>query len=125
VSKTLPAAGVSDAARRASDVINLHLATIPWDTARMGWVAIRMSDGGSDGNLYFSKAAAIKHQLHEQQCCYVALRSLIAGTTPRDMEIFLRWNREAYNAGLRIGDPDAPDMIMPSRIADQYKKGLR
>ena len=115
----------SDAAKRASDAINLHLATVDWDTARMGWVAIRMSDGGTDGNLYFSKQSAIKHQMHEQQCCYIALRNLIAGATPRDMEIFLRWNREAYNAGLRIGDPDAPDMLMPTSIADRYRSGVR
>lgn len=115
----------SDAAFRASDIVNEHIANIPWDMARMGWIAIRMSDGGSDNNIYFSKANAIAHQIHEQQCCYVALRSLIAGTTPRDMEIFLRWNREAYKAGLRIGDPDAPDMIMPTTVADRFRSGIR
>lgn len=118
-----------DSAKRASDIINELIANNDWNTLRMGWIAIRMSDGGSDGIIYDSKIAAIRHQLHEQQCCYVAMRNLIAGATPRDMEAFLKWNRDAYDAGLRMPDPDAPaggpDLLMPTRIAEQYRNGVR
>ena len=119
----------SDAAKRAADVINGLLAANDWDTARMGWIAIRLSDGGSDGVIYDSKKAAITHQIHEQQCAYVALRNLIAGATAKEMDAYLEWNRGAYRAGLRMPDPDekngGPDLLMPSRIADKYRNGVR
>jgi hypothetical protein len=106
----------SDAARRASDVITLHLLA-DRERAVNSWVAIRLSDGGSDGILYDSKAAAVRHQLHEYQCAYAKVPP--DGMGPREAEIFLRFNRELYDAGMRLADPDTDrEVIMPLRLED-------
>lgn len=98
-----------DAAKRAADIVNELRAHIDWDTLRQCWIAIRLSDGGSDGVLYDSKRTAVQHQLHEQQCAYIAFRNLIGGASEREMLRFLRFNRMAYEAGMRLPDPDAVD----------------
>lgn len=93
-----------DAARRASDHVNFHLHAL--GVAAVGkWVAIRLSDGSSDGVLYDKKADAIKHQLHETTCAYVQIP--VGGMPPEDALVFMKYNRQLYDAGFRIADPDA------------------
>lgn len=116
----------SDAAKRASDIVNSYIAFVPLDELREKWLAIRLSDGGSDGNLYDSKREAVKHQLDEFICAYVCFRNLIAGgSKPRDMELFLRFNRDAYDAGFRLPDPDheagGKDVLMTTALRDYYR----
>lgn len=90
----------SDAAKRCSDIIKLHI------LAGMGgrYAAIRLSDGGSDDTVYDTRADAIRHQLHEQQCAYIKI--------PHDnmpvehAERFLKIQRDLYDAGFRLCDPD-------------------
>ncbi len=94
----------SDEARRCSDAVNLHVAGLGWD-ATGKWVAIRLSDGGSDGTLYDSKRDAVRHQLHEQQCCYVAIPP--SGMNACSAESYLALHRKMYDAGMRLTDPDA------------------
>jgi hypothetical protein len=110
-------AAAVDPARRAADIINGLLVAHPWDECKGSWVAIRLSDGGSDGVLYDSKRAAVRHQTNEFTCAYVALRSLMGGATAREMAHFLSYCRKAYDAGFRLPDPDAPsggpDLIAP------------
>ena len=104
----------SDPARRASEQVTLHLLA-DRDRAINSWCAIRLSDGGSDGILYDSKAAAVRHQLHEFQCAYVKIPP--DGMGPREAEIFLKFNRQLYDAGMRIADPDKDlEVIMPNRL---------
>lgn len=94
----------SDEARRCSDIVQLHL--VAEGTGAMGkWVAIRMSDGGSDNTLYDTKQQAIRHQLHEQQCCYLVIPP--SGMNPRQAENFLKFNRAMYANGMRMIDPDS------------------
>lgn len=68
------------------------------------WMAIRLSDGGSDEVAYATKKDAIKHQLHERQCAYVRLTP--DGMSPKAAYSFLKINRALYDAGFRITDPD-------------------
>lgn len=82
------------------------------------FVAIRLSDGGTDGRCYESKREAVRHQVHEMQCAYLSFRRAPEGfASPRDAAVFLAYNRMAYDAGFRLPDPDAkdggPDLIMP------------
>lgn len=115
-------AEVIDPARRAADIVNGHLAAHPFEEIRTKWVAIRLADGGSDGVLYDSKRDAVRHQVDEFRCAYVALRSLLGGATAREMHRFLDYCRKAYDAGYRLPDPDAPtggpDLIAPLTRAD-------
>lgn len=106
---------VSDAAKRASDIINSYLAFVPWDEIKHKWVAIRLSDGGSDGTLYDSKRDAVRHQSDEFLCAYVSYRNMMQGCSPHEMQAFLDFNRKAYDSGFRLPDPDAqsggPDLF--------------
>ena len=102
-----------DAAKRASDTIRLHLLA-DRSQAINSWVAIRLSDGGSDNVLYDSKHEAVRHQLHEYQCAYFKIT--LGGCPPREAELFLRINRQLYDGGFRLADPDKDlEVILPTR----------
>lgn len=95
-----------DAGKRASDIVNEKLAEYGWDNLRRGCMAFRLTDGSSDGVIYGDKQSAVKNQLHEQQCYYVFFRNLPQGADPLEMAIMLLFQRKAYDAGLRLSDPD-------------------
>jgi hypothetical protein len=106
----------SDAAKRCSDTITLA-ATF----GKVGsWVAIKLSDGGSDGVFYDRRANAVSHQLHEQLCAYVKIPP--GGMTPKEAEIFLGYHREVYDAGFRLPDPEFAMPMMPLTKADQRRQ---
>jgi len=116
---------VDDAAKRAYDVVQSTVAHNDWDTlTHYPYLAIRLSDGGSDGKLYATKAEAVRHQLHENLCAYYSFRNAPTGFSAlpmkgwREAAIFLAFNRAAYDAGFRLVDPDdrqgGPDLVMPS-----------
>lgn len=127
-SSGLPPGSYSDEAKRASDIINSYLSFIPFDELKNKWLAIRLSDGGYDGNLYDNKRDAVRHQLDEFLCAYVCFRNLMGGATPKEMEIFLKFNRDAYDSGFRLPDPDhvagGPDVLMTTNLHDFYKNWL-
>lgn len=94
----------SDAAHRMSDTVTTHL--LGQGQAAVGrWLAFRLSDGVGDSTLYDTRADAIRHQLHEQQCVYVVITP--DGMTPHSAEVMLRFARQAYDNGMRLTDPDA------------------
>lgn len=102
----------SDSAKRCSDAIRLHI------VAGMAgrYAAIRLSDGGSDGVAYDTRRDAIRHQLHEQQCAYIKIPP--DAMPPEHAERFLAIQRELYDAGFRLNDPDGPELIMPTNMED-------
>lgn len=103
-----------EAGRRCSDLVRQKIV----DGHAGRWLAIRLSDGGSDGVPYDSRRDAILHQLHESLCAYVKI--------PKDNmpEVeAIRWleiQRQLYDNGLRMIDPEQPDrdVIMPEKIED-------
>ena len=109
---TVGAFGFGDEARRACDQVNLHIAALGHESYGK-WVAIRLSDGGSDGVLYDTRPDAIRHQLHEQLCAYFCIPPFGSMLTPREAEAFLSYARSLYDAGYRIPDPTAPAPITP------------
>src|SRR5271154_903850 len=89
----------SDAAKRLSDLMNLHSTF-----GNVGkWVAIRLSDGGSDGVLYDNRDAAVSHQLHESLCAYAKVCP--GGMQQAEAEEFLSAFRAIYDAGFRVHGP--------------------
>lgn len=97
-----PLGTYSDEARRASDNVNLHLLADRADNVGR-WVAIRLSDGGSDGVVYDCKCDATRHQLHERQCVYVNIQP--TGLSAKDAEILLKMYRQFYDRGFKMPDP--------------------
>jgi hypothetical protein len=118
-----------DIGKRASDIVNIYITGMDFEEIKHRYIAIRLRDGGTDGVLYDSKQDAIKHQPHERQCAYVCLINLASGSSPRDMAIYLKMNRDAYYRGLRLTDPDdptgGPDVLATSRIRDYYNRMIR
>lgn len=101
---------VTDEGRRASDVVNGHLAADPQCSGR--WVALRLSDGGSDGTVYDTRSDAIRHQLHESQCAYLKIPP--TGMPPADASRLLLVWRMFVAGGFRLQDPDdRREPIMP------------
>lgn len=105
-----------DAARRAYDITRQIAHDLDYETRTRGypWVAIRLSDGGSDGRSYATRAEAARWQLHEKQCFYFCYRNEPNGfASPKDAAIVLAFARAAYDAGT-MPDPEANrDMIIP------------
>jgi hypothetical protein len=109
-----------DAARRAFDTVRQIAHNLDYDTRVKGYpyVALRLSDGGSDGVSYATKREAVRHQVHEQQCAYFSFRGAPNGFADyKAAAIYLAYHRQAYDNGFRLPDPDdvhgGPDLIVP------------
>jgi hypothetical protein len=112
---------VTDAGKRMSDVVNgLLTFNKPWEI-RYKWMAFALSDGHSDNVLYDTRQDAIDHQLDERFFAYVCFMSLLGGATPKDCEIYLEVHRQAYDSGMRLHEPDAPQMIMSTKEYDGHR----
>jgi hypothetical protein len=105
---SLTALGISDEGRRCSDIVNQHVANFDWNH----WIAIRLSDGGSDGVLYDTRRDAVTHQLHETLCAYLLIPP--TGISPRNAASYLATHRKIYDGGMRVVDPDR-EVILPHR----------
>jgi len=121
---------IDDRARRAYDATTLATLAHGWDERMaLPFMAIRLSDGTSDGQLYPDKATAARYQLHERQCAYFSFRGEPNGfATPRHAAAWLAWVTAAYDAGFRMVDPDqrrgGHDLIVPI-TAEQFTMQLR
>lgn len=120
---------ISDAARRAADAINAYVTFMDRDELRGKWIAIKLADGSHDGTLYDSKRDAVRHQSDEFICAYISFRNIPLGTSAKDMEIFLRFSRDAYDHGFRLPDPDSqsggPDALITTAQSDYWHNVLK
>jgi len=97
-----------DAGKRIADALNMYINGLRdhlWDL-RNKWMAFRLSDGTSDGVLYDSKRDAVAHQFDEFTCMYISFRNLLGGAKQSECIRVLNFNRDAYDAGFRLPDPD-------------------
>lgn len=118
-----------EAGKRASDIINEYLVHRGWDELKECWLAISLADGSTDGTLYFSRKDAVRHQPHEQQCYYLSFRNIPGGAIPKEMAIVLQFQREAYDAGFRLIDPDdangGKEVLMTAGQHDYWNSKFR
>ena len=94
----------SDAARRLSDAVSLHM-TVSKTDAVGRWVASRLSDGWTDGSLYDTKRDAMRHTTVPELYCFVKIP--FEGMNYQEAEIFLNYNRQLYDNGYRMPDPES------------------
>jgi hypothetical protein len=86
----------TDAAKRMSDIITTHWHADPRGNFRR-WVAIRLSDGGSDGVVYDNVQHAAWAQLHYRQCAYISIPT--GGIGPKECDVILAYHRKVYDLG--------------------------
>ena len=104
-----------EAAHRMADVIALHQTVLGRDVIlAKRFVAIRLSDGGSDGVAYETRDDAMRHQLHETQCGYFQIPLERWGAPTCDA--LLWYVRTRYDAGYRAAP--AHHLILPTRVED-------
>lgn len=120
-SKALPH---EDAAKRISDIYNLH--RLGMGDASIGrWFAARLNDGTSDDTLYDSKRDAVRHQHHDEQF-FTFIKIGPYAMTPCDAAVMLKTNRTLHDKGIRLADPDHKrgglDLIKRVTIEDQLNQ---
>ena len=108
---------ITDAARKMSDAINSRLTfSNPIEIAHC-YMAFKLQDGSTDGNLYDSKADAIRHVSDYRYWAFFCFRNALGGANPKDCQLFLDIHRHAYENGGQLADPDdvsgGPDAIVP------------
>lgn len=118
-----------EAGKRASDTVNSYLNWYDPMDIRNKVIAFKLADGTYDGTLYDSKRDAVRHQHgNEQWYAYFYFRNCLGGTNAKEMAIFLLWNRDAYDAGARMPDPDdvngGRDVLITAARGDQYRDAV-
>lgn len=80
-------------------------------TGRAGkWMAFRLSDGSTSGVVYDTHKQA-KRFNQSAPCFFLQLQP--DGIRDRAARAILSFNRGLWDAGLRMGDPDAPAAVLP------------
>lgn len=104
-----------DAAQRMFDTLQLHhqALTLLDKVEGQHWVAIRLSDGGSDGIAYDTRWDAIRHQLTPTQCGYMPIKPGMPGLAGCD--VLLWYWRGAYERGWRP-DENTPHLHLPMKM---------
>lgn len=119
---------VTDAAKRMSDHVNGRLAfTNPWDI-RNKYMAFRLTDGWSSGDVYDTKKDAIRFNDHKQ-FAFFCFRAAMGGVNPKDCQLFLNIHRHAYEHGGQLADPDdvtgGPQPIVRTEVHDRFNGNRR
>lgn len=82
------------------------------------WVAIRLSDGGSDGAIYDTRDIAIRHQSRPDYCTYVQVPP--DGMTDHEAEALLGYWRALRDRNVRDDGQLMP--LMPLLARDRRRQ---
>ena len=115
-----------NAAKRLSDIVNNICISQPLDVVTRSWIAVSLADGSTDGVLYGSRLDAVSFQYYEQQCAYLCLKEAPHGMATQEAYVYIKFHRDAYDAGFRLTDPDKDnggyDLRMPIAREDVTKQ---
>mgnify|MGYP001548895548 CR=1 FL=1 len=98
------------AARRLRDAVDLHLQA-QGDGAHGKYIAVRLEDGSHDGNLYDTRADAVRHQINDPWCFYVRLS--VGGMQLMEAWTVLLYARQAKTRGIVFAEEE---VILPQRL---------
>jgi hypothetical protein len=120
-----PDAWIDDRSKRVSDSFNARITFMKWDEIQHAWMAFKLSDGSTDGNIYYSRREAIRHQVDERVCAYLAFMNCPNGIKPSEAGRFLYFTEMAYKGGAVLPDPDQQfggrEAFMPTEQYDNLK----
>ena len=106
--------GFSDAGRRVSDTIQLHL--LADQEGNLGrWCAFKLEDGTSDNVVYDNPEDAAGHQTYYKACAYFQIK--YSGMSPREADTMLGYYRRVYEAG------NVPPVLQAYEQARQARRG--
>lgn len=112
----------SDAGKRISDAVSLHLAADP-DGSYGKYMWFRLSDGTGDGEAYDTRTDAWRHVRTLDAVMYLQIRP--GGLLPHHAERILIAHRHMHDAGYRIPHPeDLPEIDLPERLETWRALGL-
>lgn len=119
---------VTDAAKRMSDHINGMLTFhTPW-AIRNKFMAFRLTDGWSNGDIYDTKRDAIRFN-DEHRFAFFCFRAAMGGVKAKDCQLFLNINRHAAENGGHLADPDradgGPQPIVRTEVYDRFNSRSR
>jgi hypothetical protein len=97
------------AARRVADAVNEQLVRHGAE-AHGRFIAVKLSDGRTDGVLYDTRADATRHQ-SDPYCFYVKVH--VGGMQPREAWTVLVYARQAKEAGIVFTEEE---VILPQRL---------
>lgn len=106
----------SDAANRCADAVTL--AAI--GGAAGMWVAVALADGRSDGNVYDTRDAAIRHQRWPEHCTFIQVPP--AAMSPFEAEAVLDYWRKLHAANVRDDQPGLLLPLMPLTRGDRRRQ---
>lgn len=106
---------ISDAAKSISAAINLAVAHYTPEEIRRSWMCFRLIDGGTDHTLYPTKTDAIRHVSNEKLYCFFQLSGAMAGMSEKDAQLWMDFQRHAYDAGMGLTNPDETLMFPLAR----------
>lgn len=109
-----------DAAARMRDAINLHVVagTLGVRDRELQWVAIKLEDGRSDGEVYASRKDAVRHTMNKSRGWFYAK---IGAQTMGEREslIVLQQARQAFKAGIVFAEEDVATPML-SELLQPY-----
>jgi hypothetical protein len=121
---------LKDAAARMRDAVNLHVLTGTYGARdrQLCWVAIRLEDGRSDGELYESRRDAVKHTTNREKGWFYAK---VGADVMHEQEsiIVLQQARQAFKAGVifaeeQVATPMLSELLTPYIPNTLEKLGL-
>lgn len=114
-----------DAANRMRDAINLHVVAgaLGVRERHLCWLAIRLADGRSDGNLYESRPDAVRHtQNRSEGWFYPKIGADSMGE--REAVIVLQMARQAYQRGVVFAEEEPVTPMLTELMLPYIPKTL-
>ncbi len=112
--------------------MQVHVFGTDWSERIRSWVALKLQDGSSDGVLYDSRLAAVRHVPDQRWYAFFSFRNAPQGfASLKDAQLFIDYHRMAYAQGAQqaLADPDQPnggrELIMPTPLEQiMLQRGL-
>lgn len=112
-----------ESAKRFMHALNLHRTVLSNDEIiAKRWMAVRLIDGSSDGQVYDTWQDAAKHQLSPERCQYFKIP--LERLSVNACDSLLWYWRKVYDAGWRP-DVDTPLLLMTPNQIEIIEGGVK
>lgn len=114
-----------DAAARMREAVNLHVVAgaLGARERRLCWLAIKLEDGRSDGELYESRADAVRHTTNKSRGWFYVLLG-VDSMGERESIIVLQQARQAFKAGVIFAEEQVATPMMSELLRPYIPKTL-